>query len=381
MPMTRPIESTAPTGGMLMAFELGQRSWKLGFTVGMGQRPRVRQIPAGAVDALATEITRAKKRLGLSADAPVTSCYEAGRDGFWLHRYLVAMGVTNYVVDSSSIEVNRRARRAKTDSLDLAGLLSLLARYALGDQRAWRVVRVPTVAEEDARHLPRTLEALTQDRTRLVNRLKSLLATQGLSLPINAQFLKRLSAARLWDGAPVPPGLQERLTRTWTQLEEVDGQMRDLKALHLTRPEQLPPATSRALAQLLTVRAIGPIGASVLATEIFGWRRIRNGRELGALVGLVPAPYQSGQIDYDQGITRAGNAHVRRVMVQLAWGWIRHQPDSALTHWYQQRFGGGGTRVRKIGIVALARRLLIALWRYLETGAVPEGAQLKPIVV
>jgi transposase len=381
MPMTRPIESTAPTGGMLMAFELGQRSWKLGFTVGMGQRPRVRQIPAGAVDALATEITRAKKRLGLSADAPVTSCYEAGRDGFWLHRYLVAMGVTNYVVDSSSIEVNRRARRAKTDSLDLAGLLSLLARYALGDQRAWRVVRVPTVAEEDARHLPRTLEALTQDRTRLVNRLKSLLATQGLSLPINAQFLKRLSAARLWDGAPVPPGLQERLTRTWTQLEEVDGQMRDLKALHLTRPEQLPPATSRALAQLLTVRAIGPIGASVLATEIFGWRRIRNGRELGALVGLVPAPYQSGQIDYDQGITRAGNAHVRRVMVQLAWGWIRHQPDSALTHWYQQRFGGGGTRVRKIGIVALARRLLIALWRYLETGAVPDGAQLKPIVV
>jgi transposase len=381
MPMTRPIESTAPTGGMLMAFELGQRSWKLGFTVGMGQRPRVRQIPAGAVDALTTEITRAKKRLGLSADAPVTSCYEAGRDGFWLHRYLVAMGVTNYVVDSSSIEVNRRARRAKTDSLDLAGLLSLLARYALGDQRAWRVVRVPTVAEEDARHLPRTLEALTQDRTRLVNRLKSLLATQGLSLPINAQFLKRLSAARLWDGAPVPPGLQERLTRTWTQLEEVDGQMRDLKALHLTRPEQLPPATSRALAQLLTVRAIGPIGASVLATEIFGWRRIRNGRELGALVGLVPAPYQSGQIDYDQGITRAGNAHVRRVMVQLAWGWIRHQPDSALTHWYQQRFGGGGTRVRKIGIVALARRLLIALWRYLETGAVPDGAQLKPIVV
>lgn len=381
MPMTRPIESTAPTGSTLMAFELGQRSWKLGFTVGMGQRPRVRQIPAGAVDALATEITRAKKRLGLSADAPVTSCYEAGRDGFWLHRYLVAMGVTNYVVDSSSIEVNRRARRAKTDSLDLAGLLSLLARYALGDQRAWRVVRVPTVAEEDARHLPRTLEALTQDRTRLVNRLKSLLATQGLSLPINAQFLKRLSAARLWDGAPVPPGLQERLTRTWTQLEEVDGQMRDLKALHLTRPEQLPPATSRALAQLLTVRAIGPIGASVLATEIFGWRRIRNGRELGALVGLVPAPYQSGQIDYDQGITRAGNAHVRRVMVQLAWGWIRHQPDSALTHWYQQRFGGGGTRVRKIGIVALARRLLIALWRYLETGAVPDGAQLKPIVV
>jgi len=285
------------------------------------------------------------------------------------------------VVDSSSIEINRRARRAKTDRLDLAGLLSLLARYVLGDRRAWRVVRVPTVAEEDARHLSRTLEALTQDRTRLMSRLKSLLATQGVSLPIDAQFLHRLEAAHLWDGTPLPPGLQERLSRTWTQLQEVDGQIRDLKALRLTRPEHLTPATSRALAQLLTMRAIGPIGASVLATEIFGWRRIRNGRELGALVGLVPAPYQSGETDYDQGITRAGNAHVRRVIVQLAWGWIRHQSGSALTLWYQQRFGGGGKRLRKIGIVALARKLLIALWRYLETGVVPDGAQLKPTEV
>ena len=237
--MTRPIESTAPTGCLLLAFELGQRSWKLGFTVGMGQRPRIRQIPAGAVGALATEIERAKKRLGLSADSAVISCYEAGRDGFWLHRYLVALGITNYVVDSSSIEVNRRARRAKTDRLDLAGLLSLLARSVLGDRRAWRVVRVPTVAEEDARHLPRTLEAFTQDRTRLMSRLKSLLATQGVSLPINTQFLNRLEAAHLWDGTPLPPGLQERLTRTWRQLQEVDGQIRDLKALRLTRPEHL----------------------------------------------------------------------------------------------------------------------------------------------
>jgi len=379
--MTRTNESTAPTYGLLLAFELGQRSWKLGFTVGMGQRPRIRQIPAGAVSALATEIARAKKRLGLASDAPVISCYEAGRDGFWLHRYLVAQGITNYVVDSSSIEVDRRARRAKTDRLDLAGLLNLLARYVLGDRRAWRAVRVPTVAEEDARHLPRTLEALTQDRTRLMSRLKSLLTTQGVSLPIDAQFLTRLEAAHLWDGAPLPPGLQERLTRTWTQLQEVDEQIRDLKARQLTQPEHLTPATSHALAQLLTMRAIGPIGASVLATEIFGWRRIQNGRELGALVGLVPAPYQSGETDYDQGITRAGNAHVRRVIVQLAWGWIRHQPNSALTHWYQQRFGGGGKRLRKIGIVALARKLLIALWRYLETGVVPEGAQLKPMEV
>jgi transposase len=250
----------------------------------------------------------------------------------------------------------------------------------LGDRRAWRVVRVPTVAEEDARHLPRTLEALMNDRTRLVNRSKSLLVTQGVSLAINAQFLKRLDGTHLWDGAPLPPGLRDRLRRTWTQLHEVDGQIRGLKA-RLTRPASLPAETRRAVAQLLTVRAIGPTGASVLATEIFGWRRIRNGRELGALVGLVAAPYQSGDTDYDQGITRAGNAHVRRMIVQLAWGWIRHQPASALTRWYQQRFGAGGKRVRKIGIVALARKLLIALWRYLETGVVPDGAQLKPMEV
>ena len=379
--MTRPNESTAPSCGLLLAFELGQRSWKLGFTVGFGQRPRIRQIPAGAVAVLATEIAAAKKRLGLPLDAPVISCYEAGREGFWLHRYLVAQDITNYVVDSSSIEVNRRARRAKTDRLDLAGLLSLLARYVQGDRRAWRVVRVPSVAEEDARHLPRTLEALTQDRSRLMSRLKSLLTTQGVSLPIDARFLNRIEAAHLWDGTRLPPGLQERLTRTWLQLQEVDGQIRELKPLRLTQPANLTPATSHALAQLLTMRAIGPIGASVLATEIFGWRRIRNRRELGALVGLVPAPYQSGETAYDQGITRAGNAHVRRVIVQLAWGWLRHQPDSALTHWYQQRFGGGGKRLRKIGIVALARKLLIALWRYLETGVVPDGAQLKPMEV
>jgi transposase len=378
---TRTSESTAAPGGLLLAFELGQRSWKLGFTVGLGQRPRIRQIPAGAVTTLATEIERAKKRFGLAAAAPVTSCYEAGRDGFWLHRFLSAHHITNYVVDSSSIQVDRRARRAKTDRLDLAGLLSLLARYVMGDQRAWRVVRVPTVADEDARHRSRTLEALTQDRSRLISRLKSLMTTQGLALPIDAKFTERLANAQLWDGTPVPPGLQERLTSTWRQLESVNVGIRELRAPRLTRSANLSPETSRALTQLLTVRAIGPVGASVLATEIFGWRQIRNGRQLGALVGLVPAPYQSGETEHDQGISRAGNAHVRRVIVQLAWGWTRHQPNSALTRWYQQRFAGGGKRLRKIGIVALARKLLIALWRYLETGVMPDGAQLKPVEV
>jgi transposase len=178
--MTREAEFSAAPPSSLVAFELGERAWKLGFSSGMGQRPRVRQIPGGAVGLMANEIARAKSRFGLAAEAPVISCYEAGRDAFWWHRYLVAHDVTNHVVDSSSIEVNRRARRAKTDRLDLGGLLSLLARYVQGDRRVWRVVRVPTLAEEDMRQVPRTMETLTRDRTRLVNRLKALLATQGV---------------------------------------------------------------------------------------------------------------------------------------------------------------------------------------------------------
>jgi transposase len=202
--MTRDRESTATTSCLLLAFELGQRTWKLGFSAGMGQRPRLRQIAAGAIGVIDKEILQAKLRLGLSLEAPVISCYEAGRDGFWLHRYLVAHGITNHVVDSASIEVNRRARRAKTDRLDLEGLLSLLARYQQGDRRVWRVVRVPTVAEEDARQLPRTWETLAEDRTRLINRIKNLLMTQGVQVPIDQEFLAHVRAACVWDGTPIP---------------------------------------------------------------------------------------------------------------------------------------------------------------------------------
>jgi transposase len=365
---------------LLLAFELGQRAWKVGSTPGISQRPRVRQIAGGAIGLVLEEIARAKRRFGLPADAPVISCYEAGRDGFWLHRYLVAQGITNHVVDSSSIEVNRRARRAKTDRLDLAGLLSLLARYVQGDRRCWRVVRVPTLAEEDARQLSRTLETVTQDRTRLISRLKSLLATQGIRLAVRKGFLEALAAARLWDGTPIPAGLRERLTHDWTQLQHVEAQRRTL-TVRATRALDGATPTGRMLTQLQTLRAIGPITAHVLTTEIFAWRQIRNGRQLGALVGLAPAPYQSGDAHYDQGITRAGNTHVRRVMVQVAWGWLHHQPTSTLARWYLQRFAAGGPRLRRIGIVALARKLLIALWRYVDHGVVPDGAQLKPVPI
>ena len=378
MTMTRakqctPIESVA-TRPLLLAFELGDRGWKLGFTTGLGQRPRVRQIPARATERVLEEIARAKVRFGLPAESPVVSCYEAGREGFWLHRWLMAHAVSNQVIDSASIEVNRRARRAKTDRLDLGGLLNLLARHHQGDPRAWRVVRVPTVEDEDARQLHRTRETIQHDRSRLINRLKALLITQGLVLPIDAEFLAHLKAARLWDGRPMPAGLTRRLQQTWAQLAFLNRALADLDAERAALRVDPKTTVGRYVEALPTLRGIGPVGTWTLATEVFGWREIKNGRQLGALVGLVPAPYQSGETAHDQGITRAGNTHVRWLMVQLAWSWVRYQPDSALTRWYQRKFGYGSRRLRRIGIVALARKLLIALWRYVEHGEIPEGA-------
>jgi transposase len=383
MTMTRTQESTAPVTSapttLLLAFELGERTWKLGFTTGLGQRPRIRQIPVRATDRVLEEIARAKVRFRLPIHAPVVSCYEAGREAFWLHRWLVAHEVTNHVIDSSSIEVNRRARRAKTDRLDLAGLLNLLARHQHGDQRVWRLVRVPSREEEDARQLHRTRETVQQDRNRLINRLKGLMTTQGLALPVGADFRTQLETARLWDGTPIPTGLKARLQRVWAQLEFLNTELEEVDAERAALTADPQTTIGRYVTALPTLRGIGPVGTWTLATEIFGWRQIANRRQLAALVGLVPAPYQSGESAHDQGITRAGNKHVRRLMVQLAWSWVRYQPDTALTQWFQRTFGRGSRRLRRIGIVALARKLLIALWRYVEHGEVPEGAIVKEL--
>ncbi len=374
--MTRTGESTLPDACLLVAFELSERTWKLGFTSGLAQRPRVRAVPAGGLERVLEEVRRAKVRFHLPADAPVVSCYEAGREGFWIHRWAEAQGWRNAVVDSSSIEVPRRARRAKTDRLDLVSLLRLLARWVAGDARVWRVVHVPTDAEEDARHVHRLRETLQQERTRLSNRLKGLLTTQGVTVPVRGDFLAGVAAVRRWDGTPLPAGLTARLQQVWAQLEAVTQRVAALDATREAQPLDRTTATGHWVARLVTLRGIGSIGAWSLATEIFGWRQIRNGRQLGALVGLVPAPHQSGETAHDRGITRAGNRHVRRVVVQLAWSWLRYQPASALSRWYRERFDRG-RRLRRIGIIALARKLLIAWWRYGEAGVVPEGAIVK----
>jgi transposase len=370
-------ESTASTPVLYMACELGWTSWKLGFSVGLGQKPRCRTIPSRDLQGLEQEIAAASKRFGLPAEAPVVSCYEAGRDGWWLHRYLESRGIVNLVVDSSSIEVNRRRRRAKSDGLDAGKLLTMLMRFANGERKAWSVARAPSVQDEDDRQLHRELLALKSEQTRHINRIKGLLAAWGLELPEVGRLPQALPGLRTWDGNGLPPRLCERLGREWERLELVQ---RQIGRIEHDRTRLLQTGTSPNVArirQLMDLRAIGINSAWLYVMEVFGWRAIRNRRELASLCGLAPTPYQSGGDDREQGISKAGNWRMRRMAVEIAWCWLRWQPDSELSRWFEQRFGAGGRRARRVGIVALARKLLVQLWRYLETGELPPGAVLK----
>jgi len=269
---TRLTEYTASAPILHLAFELGQAQWKLGFTTGLGQRPRERTIAARDLPALEQEIARAQARFGLPAPAPVVSCYEAGRDGFWLHRYLVAQGVANHVVDSASMEVNRRRRRAKSDRLDVGKLLLQLVRYRAGERKALRVVHVPTVAEEDQRQLHRELLPAKRDRARVTNRMKGLLANQGVVVDLGAGVLEELDGLRRWDGTALPVGLRARLGREWAKVELFTGQIQELDG---ERAERLRSGTEPAVElvrRLLRLRGIGTNSAWLYVMEFFGWR-------------------------------------------------------------------------------------------------------------
>ena len=378
---THSTQSTARRMTLFAALELGEGKWELAFTTDGGQRPRRRVIPARDVTSLAQEIANAKRRFGLPPDVAVQTCYEAGREGFWLHRWLTAQGIANVVVEASSIEVKRRARRAKTDRLDAEKLLQQLRRWAEGERKVWSVVRVPSVADEDARQLHREVETVASERTRVLNRITCLLATQGLRWDGASSLPPWVATARRWDGEPVPPRLRIRLEREWVELEALAHRRKAIEMQRATELETNQDAAIGLVRQLLAVRGIGINGAWLLVMEIFGWRDIRNRRQLAGLTGLDGSPYTSGEAEHEQGISKAGNRHVRWMMVQLAWGWLRYQRTSALTRWFHAQFGSGGKRRRRIGIVALARKLLIALWRYLRTGALPDGAVLKPVSV
>lgn len=361
---------------LYLAFELGWNEWKLAFATAPADAPRLRSMGARKLEALQQELAKAKKRFGLPADAPVCCCYEAGRDGFWLHRWLEAQGLHNLVVDSASIEVNRRQRRAKNDRLDAAKLVSMLLRYHGGEKKLWSVVRVPSPEDEDRRQLHRDLLELKAERTQHVNRIKGLLAGCGLAVTtIGEDFATVLAELRQWDGSAVPAALQERLLREYERHQFVDRQIKDVeneRARKIRTSDEKPMEQVR---KLLNLRGIGANSAWLYVMEFFGWRQINNRRQLAALAGLTPTPFDSGDSVREQGISKAGNRRLRTMAVEIAWCWLQYQPQSGLSAWYQQRWGKGNSRQRRIGIVALARKLLVALWRYLETGEVPAGAE------
>jgi transposase len=367
---------TSVSGAALfVSFELGKKEWKLGFTSGVGVTPWVTSVAGSDLVAVQQALVAARQRFGLAADVPVWSCYEAGRDGFWLHRALEALGVRNRVVDSASIEVNRRARRAKTDHLDARKLVLMLVRVVSGEPDVWREVRVPTAAVEAARHVSRERSALVTEQTRLRNQISSYLAACGCAVGGRARGRANWwTTARDWNQAPLPGPIQARIGRAEARLALVAEQLAALDEAQAAAVAAADRAS--ALGRLVQLRGVATTGASTVLAEGLVWRNFRNRREVGGLLGFAPTPYNSGTVDRDQGIRRAGNKRLQAVSIQLAWNWVRWQPDSALTQWYQAQFAGQ-RRMRRVGIVALARKLLIALWRYAVAGIVPAGATLK----
>lgn len=363
------------TKTLYVAFELGEKEWKLAMSPDLQAQPRLRALRSRTTRRLLEMLEKERERWGAER---IVSCYEAGRDGFWLHRFLHAHGIDNRIVDSASIEVRRRARRVKTDRLDALKLLTMLHREALGEKELWSVVNVPCVADEDARSLQREYRTLVKERSRSSNRIKGLLASQGLVAPrIDRRLPDWLATVKLWDGSALPSGIRTRIEREFDRWRFTHEQVLTLEKERRDRTNDETDRSLDKVRALFALKGIGLGAAWSWGLEFFTWRDFRNGKQVGALSGLAPSPYQSGESQHELGISRAGNRWVRGLAIEIAWGWLRHQPDSALTHWYNERFAHGGPRARKIGIVALARKLLVALWRYVETGVLPEGAVTK----
>ncbi len=376
-------QDSAKSPVLYMAIEMGEKNWKLLYSSGEpkrnGQlRTYQRTIEGNDWEALEEMIKLSKKRLKLAGDARVVSCYEAGQDGFYPHRQMLLRGIDNRVVDSASIEVNRRARRAKSDGLDVRKLMEMLVREGRGEVGVWRVVNVPTEEEEDRRHTHRELERLKKEDKQHRTRIRSLLKLDGIRPEV-------APGGRGW--ARYLDGLKSRVRpRAWTEIEResrrlklVKEQIRTLEALRREALKRAPDdPLMRMILGLILLRGIGEGSAWLLVMEFFGWRKFKNRRQVAGCAGLDPTPYDSGESVREQGISKAGNKRVRWLMVELAWSWLRYQPASALSQWFQRRFAKGGKRRRRTGIVALARRLLVDLWRYVDAGVIPQGAILAP---
>lgn len=373
----------AEYGTVYVAFELSKAKWKLGIVLPGSEKMSRFTITGGDLAALKARLAVARAKAERCCQAVrIVSCYEAGFDGHWLHRWLLEHGVVNHEIDSSSIEVSRRARRAKTDRIDLDKLMRAFLAHLRGEPRACSVVHVPSVENEDCRRGTRERERLLKERTAHTNRIKGLLHAQGIrdAMPRNPGFIGSLADLRTGDGRPLPPRLKEEIEREHQRLCVVDKQLSDLEAVNGRELRAAAPGTNAAkVVQLAWLKGIGVAGGQKLVNELF-YKRFDNRRQVGSYLGMVGTPYDSGETRREQGISKAGNHRARATAIELAWLWLKHQPDSELSRWFRARVGDTKGRIRRITIVALARKLMVALWRYLNTGVVPTGAVLHPSI-
>jgi transposase len=363
---------------LYMAMELSNKNWKLGFS--NGEKTRITSVGAGEFFEFNQAISKAIQKLKLPEDVAIISCYEAGRDGFWIDRYLKSKGITNFVIDSSSIEVSRSHRRVKTDRVDTKKLVNLLMRYCHGEKEALRVVTVPTVEQEDERRLDREYDRLKRESSMHKVRIISLLKLHNITQIQWKALEEDIEDYSYWDGEKLKENTKNEILREVQRYRMVNEQ---LKEVEKQREEKIrnPRTESEKKAQKLQkLKAVGEVTSFRLALGFF-YKEFRNRKQVGSCAGLTGTPYDSGDLRMDQGISKSGNANIRSSLIELAWLWVRYQPESAITKWWEQRFANEGKRLRRIGIAAVARKLIIALWRYVEKDEIPVGAILKPSIV
>lgn len=375
-------DTETATSAIFVSIELSKKSWLIAIHTPLADKIGLHKVLAGDSTELLAHIRRYMTRVERATSGPVNvlSCYEAGYDGFWLHRVLLEAGIANYVIDPASLQVNRRARRAKTDRIDAHGMLRALMAFARGEEQVFSVVRVPSVEEEDARRVHRERERLIKERIQHVNRIKGLLATHGIYgyEPMRRHRRERFEALKTAMGTPLPDNLRDEIVRHLQRLELVLEMIRAVETRRdaVVQTQSASNESCLKVQHLVRLKAIGPQFATVLVNEVLH-KQFANRRQVASYAGLTPSPFNSGSLVREQGISKAGNPRARTTMIELAWLWLRYQPHSALSHWFHERVGTGRGRVRRIAIVAVARKLLIALWRYVETGLLPVGAELK----
>src|SRR5689334_16901513 len=367
---------------IFVSLELSRSTWVItSLSPGGGEKMSKHAVPSGDIPALLARLSQLKEKARARTGQvfPIIVIQEAGLDGFWIHRVLQQEGIESYVVDPASIATSRRRRRAKTDKIDGEALVRALLAYKRGEPRVCAMVQAPTPHEEDRRRTSRERETLTAERVQHVNRIKGLLFAQGIGdyEPLHRNRRERLQELITGDGRPLPECLKAQISRELDRLELLIEQVKAVEAERDAVLAQASPGVPAPAAMLLALRGLGPQAAATLWSEGL-FRTFNNRKQVAAYAGLAPTPWQSGSVHRDQGVSKAGNPRLRTIMIQIAWLWLRHQPQSALAVWFRARIKRTGGRLGKTMIVALARKLLVALWKYATAGVLIEGAILKP---